>query len=311
MKQVPGGWPGWRMRTWRSSKIPAGLRQPEESGRAVRGHLSHGAPEAGQAHPKIHLSEDTAADPYVALVKRLAVADKLDFDTAKLLIQSYKNERGGCVMAIITTLVGLGVLLVFTVLGCVLEVFLARRESIWPGLALPILAGLYAVVMALSYTAAPDTPWNQVLGGVLAVFLVSGIPAFFATDGVLYLPQWQAPEKAAGKNECAGSVMPACGGILCTKKTPRTGSSGTGAPCLRRSFIFRMQRFVMPPRSRKPPMMPACTRKEPPFKKGRISHGLTAKNTKISFRGPAAGLLRECVCFLAMKALLCSGNLPR
>lgn len=64
-------------------------------------------------------------------------------------------------MAIITTLVGLGVLLVFTVLGCVLEVFLARRESIWPGLALPILAGLYAVVMALSYTAAPDTPWNR------------------------------------------------------------------------------------------------------------------------------------------------------
>ena len=111
-------------------------------------------------------------------------------------------------MAIITMLVGLGVLLAFTVLGCVLEVFLARRESIWPGLALPILAGLYAVVMALSYTAAPDTPWNQVLGGVLAVFLVSGIPAFFAADGVLYLPQRQAPEKAAGKNECAGSVMP-------------------------------------------------------------------------------------------------------
>ena len=79
-------------------------------------------------------------------------------------------------MAIITMLVGLGVLLAFTVLGCVLEVFLARRESIWPGLVLPILAGLYAVV--LSYTVAPDTPWNQVLGGVLAVFLVSGIPAF-------------------------------------------------------------------------------------------------------------------------------------
>ena len=41
---------------------------------------------------KIHLSE--AADPYVALVKRLAVADKLDFDTAKLLIQSYKKTKG-------------------------------------------------------------------------------------------------------------------------------------------------------------------------------------------------------------------------
>ena len=43
---------------------------------------------------KRHLSEDTAADPYVALVKRLAVADKLDFDTAKLLIQSYKKTKG-------------------------------------------------------------------------------------------------------------------------------------------------------------------------------------------------------------------------
>ena len=43
---------------------------------------------------KIHLSEDTAADPYVGLVKRLAVADKLDFDTAKLLIQSYKKTKG-------------------------------------------------------------------------------------------------------------------------------------------------------------------------------------------------------------------------
>ncbi len=99
-------------------------------------------------------------------------------------------------MAIITMLVGLGVLLVFTVLGCVLEVFLARRESIWPGLALPILAGLYAVVMALSYTAAPDTPWNQVLGGVLAVFLVSGIPAFlllmvfFAITPAVFVLVW-------------------------------------------------------------------------------------------------------------------------
>ena len=81
-------------------------------------------------------------------------------------------------MAIITMLVGLGVLLAFTVLGCVLEVFLARRESIWPGLSLPILAGLYAVVMALSYTAAPDTPWHIQDCCVLAVFLVSGIPAF-------------------------------------------------------------------------------------------------------------------------------------
>lgn len=81
-------------------------------------------------------------------------------------------------MVITTMLVALGVLLVLTVLGCVLEVFLARKESAWPGLILPVLAGLYAAVMALSYTAAPGTLWYQVLGGVLAVFLLSGIPAF-------------------------------------------------------------------------------------------------------------------------------------
>ena len=47
---------------------------------------------------KIRLSETTEADPYIALVKRLAVDDKLDFDTAKILIDSYreirKKERG-------------------------------------------------------------------------------------------------------------------------------------------------------------------------------------------------------------------------
>lgn len=42
---------------------------------------------------KIRLSEETEADPYVALVKRLAVEDKLDFDTAKLLICSYRKAK--------------------------------------------------------------------------------------------------------------------------------------------------------------------------------------------------------------------------
>lgn len=35
---------------------------------------------------KIKISETAEADPYVSLVKRLAVDDKLDFDTAKILI---------------------------------------------------------------------------------------------------------------------------------------------------------------------------------------------------------------------------------
>lgn len=40
---------------------------------------------------KIQLGESAAADPFVTLVKRLAMNDKLDFDTAKLLISEYKK----------------------------------------------------------------------------------------------------------------------------------------------------------------------------------------------------------------------------
>ena len=42
---------------------------------------------------KINLGEDQAADPYVALIKRLAVNDKVDFEAAKLLIQEYKRQK--------------------------------------------------------------------------------------------------------------------------------------------------------------------------------------------------------------------------
>ena len=43
---------------------------------------------------KIQISEDISNEPYVALIKRLAVSDKLDFDTAKILISEYKKIRG-------------------------------------------------------------------------------------------------------------------------------------------------------------------------------------------------------------------------
>ena len=43
---------------------------------------------------KIRIGEDTAADPYLATIKRLVVNDKLDFDTAKLLIAEYKRTKG-------------------------------------------------------------------------------------------------------------------------------------------------------------------------------------------------------------------------
>ena len=43
---------------------------------------------------KIQISEDISNEPYVALIKRLAVSDKLDFDTAKILISEYKKIGG-------------------------------------------------------------------------------------------------------------------------------------------------------------------------------------------------------------------------
>ena len=43
---------------------------------------------------KIRIGEDTAADPYIATIKRLVVNDKLDLDTAKLLIAEYKRTKG-------------------------------------------------------------------------------------------------------------------------------------------------------------------------------------------------------------------------
>ncbi|MFZ7102999.1 MAG: DUF2089 family protein [Peptococcaceae bacterium] len=42
---------------------------------------------------KIQISEDAAGEPYIALIKRLAVNEKIDFDTAKILILEYKKVK--------------------------------------------------------------------------------------------------------------------------------------------------------------------------------------------------------------------------
>jgi hypothetical protein len=42
---------------------------------------------------KIKMTEDTANEPYIGLIKRLALNDRLDFNTAKLLIEEYKKIR--------------------------------------------------------------------------------------------------------------------------------------------------------------------------------------------------------------------------
>ena len=55
--------------------------------RLIRGYLAYTA--------QVPQGEEYAGDPYVALIKRLALNEKLDFDTAKLLITEYKKLKGG------------------------------------------------------------------------------------------------------------------------------------------------------------------------------------------------------------------------
>lgn len=42
---------------------------------------------------KIQINEDTNNEPYIALIKRLAVSEKIDFDTAKILMSEYKRLK--------------------------------------------------------------------------------------------------------------------------------------------------------------------------------------------------------------------------
>jgi len=42
---------------------------------------------------KIQISEDTSNEPYIGLIKRLAINEKLDFDTAKILLSEYKKTK--------------------------------------------------------------------------------------------------------------------------------------------------------------------------------------------------------------------------
>lgn len=43
---------------------------------------------------KIKINDEIANEPYIALIKRLVVNEKIDFDTAKILISTYKKQMG-------------------------------------------------------------------------------------------------------------------------------------------------------------------------------------------------------------------------
>ncbi|KQY82680.1 MULTISPECIES: DUF2089 family protein [Paenibacillus] len=42
---------------------------------------------------KIQITEREDQDPFISLVKRLAINDKIDFETAKLLVNEYHNSK--------------------------------------------------------------------------------------------------------------------------------------------------------------------------------------------------------------------------
>lgn len=42
---------------------------------------------------KIQISENTTDEPFISLIKKMAVDEKLDFDTAKVLISEYKKVK--------------------------------------------------------------------------------------------------------------------------------------------------------------------------------------------------------------------------
>lgn len=44
---------------------------------------------------KIKLNDDIASEPFISLIKKLAINDKIDIDTTKLLINEYKKTIKG------------------------------------------------------------------------------------------------------------------------------------------------------------------------------------------------------------------------
>ncbi|XMB67044.1 DUF2089 family protein [Mycoplasmatota bacterium zrk1] len=44
---------------------------------------------------KIQIEEESSNEKYISLIKRLALEEKIDFNTAKVLITEYKKEKDG------------------------------------------------------------------------------------------------------------------------------------------------------------------------------------------------------------------------
>lgn len=80
------------------------------------------------------------------------------------------------------------VLLAFGVGGVCLQIFLSRRESHWPGLVLPLLAFLNALLLPLNVADTGSVFQNVLM--VLVTLLAGNVPTL-----VLLAVYWAAREK--------------------------------------------------------------------------------------------------------------------
>ena len=64
-------------------------------------------------------------------------------------------------------------LIVFVAGGILLQIFLSKRESRWPGLILPLLPFLYSLLMACSAVAYSE---KTIWGPILASLILGNIP---------------------------------------------------------------------------------------------------------------------------------------
>lgn len=91
-------------------------------------------------------------------------------------------------MASRTLIVALIFLLVVVVGGILLQIFLSKRESKWPGLVLPLLTFLLSLLQVLSIADTGSVSQNILL--ILTTVLVGNIPTL-----ALLAIYWAAREK--------------------------------------------------------------------------------------------------------------------
>lgn len=86
------------------------------------------------------------------------------------------------------------VVLIFLVGGICLQIFLSRRESRWPGLVLPLLTFLYALLMVLNIMDTGSVSQNVLT--ICVTLLAGNIPTL-----ILLAVYWAAREKRRMKSQ--------------------------------------------------------------------------------------------------------------